>query len=61
MDKCFEALVLIVGTIPFMEDKKDLRCLFAALTLEMYILVVNGQAASAAPLMEISGRRNSVT
>lgn len=50
-DECFEALVLIAGTIPFMEDKKDLRCLFAALTLEMYILVMNGQAASTAPLM----------
>lgn len=50
-DQCFEALVLIVGIIPFMENLKDVRCLFAALTIEIFILVANGQVASVAPLM----------
>lgn len=50
-NECFEALVLIVGTIPFMEHMKDVRCLFAALTMEVFILVANGQAASVEPLM----------
>lgn len=50
-NECFEALVLIVGTIPFMENMKDVRCLFAAMTMEIFILVANGQAASVEPLM----------
>lgn len=56
-DECFDALVTVVGTIPFMEGKKDVRCLFAALTLEMYILVINGQAKAAHPLMENLSKR----
>jgi len=51
-DKCFEALVLVVSTIPLMEKKKNMWCLSASLTLEMMILVMSGQAASAAPLMK---------
>ena len=42
-NECFEALVLVVGAIPFMENLKDVRCLFAALTLEIFILTANGQ------------------
>ena len=50
-NECFEALVLVVGTIPFMENLKDVRCLFAALTLEIFILVANGQTAAVKPLI----------
>ena len=50
-NECFEALVLVVGTIPFMENLKDVRCLFAALTLEIFILVANGQVASVEALI----------
>ena len=50
-NECFEALVLVVGTIPFMENLKDVRCLFAALTLEIFILTANEQAASVKPLI----------
>lgn len=56
-NECFEALVLVVGTIPFMEHMKDVRCLFAALTLEIFILVANGQVASAEALMTNMGQR----
>lgn len=51
-DECFDALVLLVGTMPLMEEKKDLRSLFVALSLEMKILVMNGQATSALVMME---------
>lgn len=51
-DRCYDALVLAVSRIPFLKDKKDLRVLFAALTLETYILVLNGQAPSSEPLMK---------
>jgi len=50
-NECFESLVLVVGTIPFMENRKDVRCLFAALTLEIFVLIANGQAASVVPLI----------
>lgn len=56
-NKCFEALVLVVGTIPFMENLKDVRCLFAALTLEIFILVANGQTAAVEPLIANLRRR----
>lgn len=56
-NQCFDALVLVVGTIAFMEDKKDSRCMFAALALEMYILIMNGQAQSAEFLTKKLRRR----
>ncbi len=56
-NECFEALVMVVGTIPFMENLKDVRCLFAALTLEIFILVANGQTASVEPLIKNLRRR----
>ena len=40
---CFNALVLVTGTIPLIEQNKDMRCLFVALALQMKILLVNGQ------------------
>ncbi|MBQ4284808.1 MAG: hypothetical protein IJB96_12885 [Lachnospira sp.] len=51
-DDCYGALVKIVGIIPFLKERDDMRLLFAALTLEIYIMVLNGQAAVVAPLME---------
>lgn len=49
---CFNALVLVTGTIPLIEQNKDMRCLFVALALQMKILLVNGQTRMAKPLVE---------
>lgn len=49
---CYDALVLVIGTLPFLKEKEHLRILFAALTLQMYILIMNGQSTSAASMME---------
>lgn len=51
-NNCFQALVLVTGTIPLMEQEKDMRCLFVALALQMKILLVNGQTRTAKPLVE---------
>lgn len=51
-NECFRALVLVTGTIPFMEQEQDMRCLFVALALQMRILLVNGQISTAKPLVE---------
>lgn len=52
MDDCYNALVHVVSKTPFLKEQRDMRVLFAALTQEIFILVVNGQAGVAAPLME---------
>lgn len=49
---CFNALVLVTGTIPLMEQEQDMRCLFVALALQMKILLVNGQTKMAKPLVQ---------
>lgn len=54
---CFEALTLLVGTIPFLERVGDVHSLFAALTMQLRILLLNGQAASAAPIVDDLRRR----
>ena len=51
-NNCFQALVLVTGTIPLMEQERDMRCLFVALALQMKILLVNGQTRTAKPLVE---------
>lgn len=51
-NNCFDALVLVTGTIPLMEQEEDMRCLFVALALQMRILLVNGQTRTAKPLVE---------
>ncbi len=51
-NKSFEALVLVTGTIPLMEQEKDMRCLFVALALQIKILLMNGQTKTAKPLVE---------
>lgn len=48
---CYNALVLVVSTIPHLKDKQDMRILFAALALEMFILVLNGQASTSEALI----------
>lgn len=37
-NNCFEALILVTGTIPLIEQERDMRCLFVALALQMKIL-----------------------
>ncbi len=51
-NNCFQALVLVMGTIPLMEQESDMRCLFVAMSLQMRILLVNGQTRTAKPLVE---------
>lgn len=51
-DKCYEALVIVVGLIPFLKEKHEMKLLFVALTLEVFIMVENGQTPSTAPLMD---------
>lgn len=51
-DDCYGALVKVVGMIPFLKERDDMRLLFVALTLQIYIMVLNGQASVVAPLME---------
>ena len=51
-DKCYEALVMIVGLMPFLRECHDMQFLFVALTLEVFIMVQNGQTPSTAPMME---------
>jgi len=40
----FDALVLVAGTIPALDNAKDVRCLFVAYAVQMKILIFNGQA-----------------
>lgn len=49
---CFKSLILVTGTIPLIEQESDMRCLFVALALQMRLLLMNGQAATAKPLVE---------
>ena len=51
-DKCYEALVMIVGLMPFLRERHDMQFLFVALTLEVFIMVQNGQTPSTVPMME---------
>ncbi len=48
---CYDALVKVVSTIPLLKEKQDIRILFAAMTLEIYILVLNGQATNTESLI----------
>lgn len=60
-NNCFEALILVTGTIPLIEQEKDMRCLFVALALQMKILLVNGQTKAARPLVEKIQKRIQIT
>lgn len=51
-NECYEALILVVSTIPILEETKDIRMLFVALYLEIMILVMNGQVKSITSLMD---------
>lgn len=48
----FHALLLVTGTIPLMENQRDIQCLFVAMALQMKILLLNGQMQAAAPLVK---------
>ena len=49
---CYNALILIVSCIPRLRERQNMRMLFAALTLEMFILVSSGQSSDRASLMD---------
>jgi len=51
-NKCLDALVMAIRTIPFMEKMNDRRCLFVALALQFKILVMNGQISSSGAFVE---------
>ena len=51
-NKCFDALVLVTGTIPLLESEQDVQCLFVAMALQFRILLVNGQTKMAEPYIK---------
>ena len=52
-DRCYDALVKLVSTLPLLTDSRhNIDVLFPALTFQIFILVINGQAPSTIPLME---------
>lgn len=52
-DRCYDALVKLVNTLPLLTDSRhNIDVLFPALTFQIFILVINGQAPSTIPLME---------
>lgn len=51
-DQCYDALIKIVGLLPFLKDRKDMRLLFVALTHQIFIMVLHNQVASSTPIME---------
>ncbi len=51
-DEFLEALVLLVATIPFIEQKGDICTLFAAMFIQIEIMVMSGQAPSAKPMLD---------
>lgn len=51
-NKCYEALVMVVGLMPFLKERHEMQFLFVALTLEVFIMVQNGQTRSTIPMME---------
>lgn len=48
----YDALVLAVARTPMLKDKQDMRLLFVALTVELYVLLMNGQATAAGPVID---------
>lgn len=51
-DKCYEALVAVISMMHFFKERHEMQFLFVALTLEVFIMVQNGQAPSTVPMME---------
>lgn len=51
-DRVYEALVLVVSAMPFIEREGDVSILFAAMYLQFCILLVNGQVDSARPMIK---------
>ncbi len=54
-NKCFDALVLVTGTIPLLESEQDVQCLFVGDGVAVSILFVNGQTKMAEPYIKKSG------
>ncbi len=51
-DDCYNSLVKTVANIPRLREREHIRLLFVALSLEMYILVLNGQASNSVALID---------
>lgn len=60
-NQCFDALVQIVGLLPSLTSSQNLRLLFVALTLQTYIMVMNGQTRSTVPMMDALRRQMLAT
>lgn len=52
INECYEALVLIIANIQFLNQPEHSRLLFVALYLEINIMLMNGQVSSATPLIQ---------
>ena len=42
-DECYSALVLVVNHMPLLRDRQEMQLLFAALVIEIFILVIDNQ------------------
>ncbi len=51
-NKCYDALVRVVSLLPLLREKQDMRLLFVALTLEVFIMVVKNHAPSTKPMLD---------
>ncbi len=51
-DKCYEALVRVVGVLPKLREKMEMEILFTALVVQIEVMVVNGQVKSTVPMIE---------
>lgn len=51
-NSCYDALIKIVGLTQTLKDKEDVRLLFAVLTYQVFIMVLNNQISSTASIIE---------
>lgn len=51
-DRIYDALVLTVSALPFIEQKGDMNTLFAAMAVQAQIMVLSGQVSSAKAMAE---------
>lgn len=51
-NKCYEALVFAVGVLPFLREQKEIEILFAALFVQIEVMIMNGQIKSTVPMIE---------
>jgi len=51
-DRCYDALIHVVNQIQTLKSREDMPLLFVALTLEVFILMINNQTGSPKSMMD---------